>query len=26
LGPNVRTIVKPFDAPQIDALIRALCV
>ena len=26
LGPNVRTIVNPFDAPQIDALIRTLCV
>jgi two-component system, cell cycle response regulator CpdR len=26
LGPKVRTIVKPFDAPQIDALIEKLCV
>jgi two-component system cell cycle response regulator CpdR len=26
LGPNVQTIVKPFDAPQIDALISDLCI
>ena len=25
LGPNVRTIVKPFEADQIDALITDLC-
>ena len=25
LGPNVRTIVKPFEADQIDSLITALC-
>ena len=24
-GPRVRTIVKPFEAPQIDALIAELC-
>jgi two-component system, cell cycle response regulator CpdR len=24
-GPNVRTILKPFDGPQIDALIADLC-
>jgi CheY-like chemotaxis protein len=25
LGPNVRTIVKPFEACQIDSLITDLC-
>jgi CheY-like chemotaxis protein len=25
LGPTVRTIVKPFEANQIDSLITALC-
>jgi two-component system cell cycle response regulator CpdR len=25
LGPNVRTIVKPFEAEQIDSLITDLC-
>ncbi len=25
LGPNVRTIVKPFEAGQIDSLITDLC-
>jgi CheY-like chemotaxis protein len=25
LGPNVRTIVKPFEADQIDSLITDLC-
>lgn len=25
LGPNVRTIVKPFEAEQIDSLITNLC-
>jgi two-component system, cell cycle response regulator CpdR len=25
LGPNVRTIVKPFEASQIDSLITDLC-
>jgi CheY-like chemotaxis protein len=25
LGPNVRTIVKPFEADQIDLLITDLC-
>jgi two-component system, cell cycle response regulator CpdR len=25
LGPNVRTIVKPFEAAQIDSLITDLC-
>lgn len=25
LGPNVRAITKPFDAPQMDALIQELC-
>jgi two-component system, cell cycle response regulator CpdR len=25
LGPNVRTIAKPFEGPQIDALIADLC-
>jgi CheY-like chemotaxis protein len=25
LGPNVRTIVKPFEADQIDSLIADLC-
>jgi two-component system, cell cycle response regulator CpdR len=25
LGPNVRTIVKPFEAHEIDALIMDLC-
>ncbi len=25
LGPNVRTIVKPFEADQIDSLIMDLC-
>lgn len=25
LGPNVRTIVKPFEADQIDSLIIDLC-
>jgi CheY-like chemotaxis protein len=25
LGPNVRTIVKPFEADQIDSLILDLC-
>ncbi len=24
-GPKVRTILKPFDGPQIDALIAELC-
>ena len=24
-GPNVRTIVKPFEGPEIDALITDLC-
>jgi CheY-like chemotaxis protein len=24
-GPKVRAIVKPFEAPQIDALIAELC-
>ena len=24
-GPKVRTILKPFDGPQIDALIADLC-
>ena len=24
-GPNVRVIMKPFDGPQIDALIAELC-
>lgn len=26
LGPNVRTIVKPFEAEDIDSLISDLCV
>ncbi|HXC08516.1 MAG TPA: response regulator [Steroidobacteraceae bacterium] len=26
LGPNVRTIVKPFEAGEIDLLITDLCV
>jgi CheY-like chemotaxis protein len=25
MGPNVRTIVKPFDASEIDSLIMDLC-
>lgn len=25
MGPNVRTIVKPFEASQIDSLITDLC-
>jgi hypothetical protein len=25
LGPNVRTIMKPFEADQIDLLITDLC-
>jgi two-component system cell cycle response regulator CpdR len=25
LGPSVRAITKPFDVPQMDALIRELC-
>ena len=25
LGPNVRTIVKPFEASEIDSLITDLC-
>jgi CheY-like chemotaxis protein len=25
LGPNVRVIEKPFDAPQIDGLLNELC-
>jgi CheY-like chemotaxis protein len=24
-GPNVRAIIKPFDSPEIDALIEELC-
>jgi two-component system, cell cycle response regulator CpdR len=24
-GPNVRSIVKPFEGPEIDALIEELC-
>ncbi len=24
-GPNVRAIIKPFEGPQIDALIEELC-
>jgi CheY-like chemotaxis protein len=25
LGPHVRAIMKPFDSPEIEALLRSLC-
>jgi len=25
LGPHVRSLMKPFDAPEIEALLESLC-